>query len=64
MIGSGRPLAPRKFSSFAVDETVVLVAGLALVGLANLVVLRVDSKGQAEQVRAVAVERADHSWAG
>jgi two-component system, NarL family, sensor histidine kinase UhpB len=33
-------LAPRKFSSFAVDEAVVLAAGLALVGLANLVVLR------------------------
>jgi two-component system sensor histidine kinase UhpB len=33
-------LAPRKFSSFAVDETVVLVAGLVLVGLANLVLLR------------------------
>src|SRR5665213_3121976 len=26
-------LAPRKFSSFAVDEAVVLVAGLVLVGL-------------------------------
>jgi two-component system, NarL family, sensor histidine kinase UhpB len=33
-------LAPRKFSSFAVDETIVLVGGLVLVALANLVVLR------------------------
>ena len=33
-------LAPRKFSSFAVDETIVLIVGLILVGLANLVVLR------------------------
>src|SRR3977135_2702378 len=33
-------LAPRKFSSFAVDEGAVLMVGLLLVGLANLVVLR------------------------
>jgi two-component system sensor histidine kinase UhpB len=33
-------LAPRKFSSFAVDEGAVLVVGLLLVGVANLVVLR------------------------
>lgn len=33
-------LAPRKFSSFAADEAVVLTAALVLVALVNLVVLR------------------------
>jgi two-component system sensor histidine kinase UhpB len=33
-------LAPRKLSSFALDEAVVLIAALVLVALANLVVLR------------------------
>jgi two-component system sensor histidine kinase UhpB len=33
-------LAPRKFSSFAADEAVVLTASLVLVGLLNLVLLR------------------------
>jgi two-component system, NarL family, sensor histidine kinase UhpB len=33
-------LAPRKFSSFALDEAVVLAGALALVALANLMVLR------------------------
>ncbi len=33
-------LAPRKFSTFAVDEAAVLAVGLALVALVNLVVLR------------------------
>jgi hypothetical protein len=33
-------LAPQKFSSFAVDEGVVLVAALVLVALLNLMVLR------------------------
>jgi two-component system, NarL family, sensor histidine kinase UhpB len=33
-------LAPRKFSSFAADEALVLTAALALVALVNLIVLR------------------------
>ena len=33
-------LAPRKLSSFAVDEAAVLIAALALVALVNLVLLR------------------------
>ncbi len=33
-------LAPRKFSSFALDEATVLVASLALVALLNLILLR------------------------
>jgi two-component system sensor histidine kinase UhpB len=35
-----RVLAPRKFSSFAADEAAVLIAALALLVLANLVLLR------------------------